>query len=59
MMLVRKEIVVSGSWGGRSFVFRGGLLISPSFCAGLRVLRLLLLPVLSDAGAAVEALPVL
>ena len=59
MVLLMKEMAVSDGWDGRSWDFRGGLLISSSFRAGLRRSRLRMLLVLSDVGAVVEELSLL
>ena len=49
-------MAVNAGWDGRLRDFRGGLLMSSTFRAGLRRARLHLLLVLSDAGAMVEEL---
>ena len=57
-VLLRKEMAVNDGWDGRSRDFRGGLLMSSSFRAGLRRSQLRLLVALSDVGAMVEDLGV-
>ena len=47
-------MVVSDGWGGWSWNFLGGLLMSSSLCVGLRKLGRRLLLVLSDGGDIVE-----